>query len=99
MKIYEVGFIRRIEFVLYDVEEDVKVDMINKYSEKLVFVFGLFVISNNMSIIIIKNFRICGDCYFVMKFVSLIEKRIIIVRDSKRFYYFVNGICFCRDYW
>lgn len=98
-KICEAGLVRQTEFVLHDVEEDVKVDMINKHSEKLALAFGLLVTSNDMPITIIKNLRICGDCHSVMKLVSSIEKRTIIVRDPKRFHHFSNGICSCKDYW
>ncbi|GFZ10492.1 tetratricopeptide repeat (TPR)-like superfamily protein [Actinidia rufa] len=33
------------------------------------------------------------------KFISLTEKRTIIIRDSKRFHHFVAGSCSCGDYW
>ncbi|CAO2833775.1 unnamed protein product [Amaranthus hypochondriacus] len=98
-KIQEVGLERQTKFILHDVEEDIKIDMINKHSEKLALAFGLLVTNTSMPITIIKNIRICGDCHSVMKFVSLMEKRTIIVRDPKRFHHFVNGICSCKDYW
>ena len=98
-KIHEAGLVRQTEFVLHDVKEDVKVDMINKHSEKLALAFGLLVVRNDMPLTIIKNLRICGDCHSVMKLVSSIEKRTIIVRDPKRFHHFTNGICSCKDYW
>ncbi|KNA09882.1 hypothetical protein SOVF_149460, partial [Spinacia oleracea] len=98
-KIDEAGLARQTEFILHDVAEEIKLDMINKHSEKLALAFGLLVTTTSMPITIIKNLRICGDCHSVMKVVSLIEKRIIIVRDSKRFHHFANGICSCKDYW
>ncbi|KAL2895295.1 hypothetical protein RDABS01_011204 [Bienertia sinuspersici] len=98
-KIHEAGLVRQTEFILHDVEEEVKVDMINKHSEKLALAFGLLVTNTSLPITIIKNLRICGDCHSVMKLVSLIEKRTIIVRDPKRFHHFSNGICSCKDYW
>ncbi|XP_019089222.1 PREDICTED: pentatricopeptide repeat-containing protein At5g40410, mitochondrial-like [Camelina sativa] len=95
----ELGFKSRTEFVLHDVDEDVKVEMINQHSEKIAMAFGLLVISPNESIVIRKNLRICGDCHETAKAISLIEKRRIIIRDSKRFHHFSEGSCSCKDYW
>jgi len=33
----------------------------------------------------VKNLRVCGDCHNVIKMVSKIEEREIIVRESNRF--------------
>ncbi|XP_021737063.1 pentatricopeptide repeat-containing protein At5g40410, mitochondrial-like [Chenopodium quinoa] len=98
-KVHEAGLVRQTEFILHDVEEEVKIDMINKHSEKLALAFGLLVTNTSIPITIIKNLRICGDCHSVMKFVSLSEKRTIIVRDPKRFHHFADGMCSCKDYW
>lgn len=98
-KIRKAGFVPQTEFILHDVEEAVKEDMISKHSEKLAIAFGLLVINAGMPIIITKNLRICGDCHGTAKFISLIEKRTIIIRDSKRFHHFANGVCSCGDYW
>lgn len=95
----ELGFKSRTEFVLHDVDEDVKEEMINQHSEKIAMAFGLLVISPMEPIIIRKNLRICGDCHETAKAISLIEKRRIIIRDSKRFHHFLEGSCSCRDYW
>jgi hypothetical protein len=91
--------VSKTEFVLHDVEEEVKEDMINKHSEKLAIAFGLLVTDAGMPLIITKNLRICGDCHSTAKFISLVEKRTIIIRDSKRFHHFDNGLCSCGDYW
>jgi pentatricopeptide repeat protein len=98
-KIRKAGFVSKTEFVLHDVEEEVKEDMINKHSEKLAIAFGLLVTNAGMPLIITKNLRICGDCHSTAKFISLVEKRAIIIRDSKRFHHFDNGLCSCGDYW
>ncbi|KAJ0026243.1 hypothetical protein Pint_09297 [Pistacia integerrima] len=42
-KIRVAGFASKTEYVLHDVEEEVKEDMINKHSEKLAIAFGLLV--------------------------------------------------------
>ncbi|KAG6704707.1 hypothetical protein I3842_07G145800 [Carya illinoinensis] len=97
-KIRKVGYVSKTEFVLHDVEEEVKEDMINEHSEKLAIAFGLLV-TDAGPLIITKNLRICGDCHNTAKFISLVEKRTIIIRDSKRFHHFDNGLCSCGDYW
>lgn len=98
-KIREAGFVSRTESVLHDVDEEVKEDMINQHSEKLAIAFGLLVTKRGMPLVITKNLRICCDCHNTAKFISLIEKRTIIIRDSKRFHHFENGLCSCGDYW
>lgn len=98
-KIQKAGYVPNTEFVLHDVDEEMKLDMIYKHSEKLAIVFGLLVNIAERPIIITKNLRICGDCHSAAKFISLVEKRTIIVRDSKRFHHFVSGFCSCQDYW
>lgn len=69
------------------------------YSEKLVIVYGLMRIFVGIVFRIIKNFRVCRDCYLFIKCVLKVFSRDIIVRDRVWFYYFVGGFCFCNDYW
>ncbi|EOY15161.1 hypothetical protein QUC31_000397 [Theobroma cacao] len=98
-KIRNSGFMSKTEFVLHDVDEEVKENMINQHSEKLAVAFGLLVTDAAMPLIITKNLRICGDCHSMAKAVSLIERRTLIIRDPKRFHHFCNGLCSCGDYW
>ncbi|KAK7243597.1 hypothetical protein RIF29_38402 [Crotalaria pallida] len=98
-KIQEVGFVSETESILHDVDEEVKTNMIKKHSEKIAIAYALLVTSADMPIVITKNLRICRDCHNTAKFVSLVEKRVIIIRDSKRFHHFSDGLCSCRDYW
>ncbi|KAK8560430.1 hypothetical protein V6N13_082870 [Hibiscus sabdariffa] len=97
-KIRKAGFLSKTEFVLHDVDEELKENMINEHSEKLAMAFGLLVTDAALPLIITKNLRICGDCHSMAKVVSLIEKRTIIIRDPKRFHHFCNGLCSCGDY-
>ncbi|KAF7836015.1 pentatricopeptide repeat-containing protein [Senna tora] len=98
-RIREAGFVSETDSVLHNVDEEVKIDMINKHSEKIALAYGLLVTSNDKPLVIMKNLRICRDCHNTAKFVSLIEKRSIIIRDLKRFHQFLNGSCSCGDYW
>ncbi|KAL8128924.1 hypothetical protein V2J09_018079 [Rumex salicifolius] len=90
-KIREAGFETQKEFVLHDVNNDVKEDMLSKHSEKLAIAFGLMVTKPGMPLTIIKNLRICGDCHTMAKFVSRVEERTIAIRDPKRFHHFSDG--------
>ncbi|XP_028776972.1 pentatricopeptide repeat-containing protein At5g40410, mitochondrial isoform X2 [Neltuma alba] len=98
-KIHEAGFLPETESVLHNVDEEVKMDMINKHSEKIALAYGLLVKSSDEPLVVMKNLRICRDCHSTAKFVSRIEKRTIIIRDSKRFHQFLDGSCSCGDYW
>ncbi|KAG1347154.1 pentatricopeptide repeat-containing protein, mitochondrial [Cocos nucifera] len=69
------------------------------HCEKLAFAFGDLSTAPGVSLRIMKNLRVCGDCHRAFKYFSLITERKIILRDTHRFHHFVNGVCSCRDYW
>lgn len=98
-RIQREGYVFNCNVVLFDVEDDEKERFLWLYSERLVLVFVLVRILMVSFIRIFKNFRICVDCYVVIKFILKVVDREIIVRDINRFYYFQYGICFCGDYW
>ncbi|XP_030965057.1 pentatricopeptide repeat-containing protein At1g11290, chloroplastic [Quercus lobata] len=84
---------------IHDVEDDVKKQLLNSHSEKLAIAFGLLNTSPGTTIHIRKNLRVCGDCHNATKYISLVTRREIIVRDMHRFHHFKNGTCSCGDYW
>ncbi|MBA0793451.1 hypothetical protein Gohar_017855, partial [Gossypium harknessii] len=98
-KLELAGYVPDTNFVLHDVDEEVKVGMLYTHSEKLAITFGLIATPEGTPIRITKNLRVCGDCHTFIKFVSAITKRSIIVRDSNRFHHFIEGACSCGDYW
>jgi len=99
-KLEMVGYVPDTEFVLQDVEEEVKKEMLYTHSEKLAIAFGIIAIPNKGDPIrISKNLRVCGDCHTFCKMVSDVMKRSIIVRDANRFHHFNEGVCSCGDYW
>ncbi|KAK4286233.1 hypothetical protein QN277_002819 [Acacia crassicarpa] len=85
--------------VLYDVEEEVKEEMLWDHSERLALAFALINTGPTTTIRITKNLRVCGDCHTVMKMVSKLMSREIIMRDIRRFHHFRDGACSCGDYW
>lgn len=98
-KMKVAGYVPDLEFVLHDVEEEHKEKLLLWHSEKLAIAFGLIKTAPGTPIRVFKNLRVCGDCHRAIKFISEIEKREIIVRDTTRFHHFRNGICSCGDYW
>ncbi|THU70392.1 hypothetical protein C4D60_Mb08t24500 [Musa balbisiana] len=93
------GYIPEVTSVLHDIEEEEKEDAIAQHSEKLAVAFGMARMSMGSVIMIVKNLRICRDCHLVMKLISKVYKREIVVRDRSRFHSFREGFCSCRDYW
>eukprot|EP01018_Ginkgo_biloba_P037427 Gb_17092 [translate_table: standard] len=95
----EAGYVPNTNFVLHDVEEEVKEHMLGSHSEKLAIAFGLISTSPQTPVQVTKNLRVCGDCHSAIKFISKIVRRTLIVRDANRFHHFNDGWCSCGDYW
>ncbi|KAL9236425.1 hypothetical protein vseg_011098 [Gypsophila vaccaria] len=93
------GYMPSTEFALFDVEEEEKEHLLRYHSEKLAVAFGLISTPPNQVIRIVKNVRVCGDCHDVIKIISRITGREIVLRDTTRFHHFVDGSCSCKDYW
>jgi hypothetical protein len=93
------GYKPELEFALHNVEEEQKEKLLLWHSEKLAVAFGCIKLPQGSQIQVFKNLRICGDCHKAIKFISEIEKREIIVRDTTRFHHFKDGSCSCGDYW
>eukprot|EP01018_Ginkgo_biloba_P002781 Gb_22740 [translate_table: standard] len=93
------GYVPDKRFVLNDVEEEQKEQILCHHSEKLAIAFGLIKTSPGTTIRVIKNLRVCGDCHSATKFISKIVAREINVRDANRYHHFKDGQCSCGDYW
>ncbi|XP_027106415.1 pentatricopeptide repeat-containing protein ELI1, chloroplastic [Coffea arabica] len=98
-KIKAAGYMPDTSFALHDVSEEEKEHYLATHSEKLAVAFGLLSTSPDTVIRVTKNLRICGDCHIVIKFISKIYRREVIVRDVNRFHHFKDGSCSCGDYW
>ncbi|KAK1440341.1 hypothetical protein QVD17_06166 [Tagetes erecta] len=93
------GYVAETSFALHDVSDEEREQSLGGHSEKLAVAFGILCTSSGSIVRVTKNLRICGDCHTVMKFVSRIYEREIVVRDVNRFHHFRNGSCSCGDYW
>ncbi|OIW11976.1 hypothetical protein TanjilG_02183 [Lupinus angustifolius] len=98
-KMKSIGYVPDYSFVLQDVEEDEKEQILTSHSERLAIAFGIISTPPGSPIRIFKNLRVCGDCHNATKYISRITERDIVVRDSNRFHHFKDGICSCGDYW
>ncbi|XP_010266407.1 PREDICTED: pentatricopeptide repeat-containing protein At1g34160 [Nelumbo nucifera] len=99
LRIKAHGYVPETCFVLHDIGEEDKEQALYYHSEKLAVAFGLISMRCGTPIQVIKNLRICGDCHVVIKLISKIYDREIIVRDRARFHRFKEGFCSCGDYW
>ncbi|XP_009804600.1 pentatricopeptide repeat-containing protein At2g27610 [Nicotiana sylvestris] len=99
VRLKDAGYKPDTNYVLHDVEDEHKEAILSRHSERLAIAFGLIATSPGIPIQIVKNLRVCGDCHTVIKLISKIEGREIVVRDSNRFHHFKGGLCSCGDYW
>ncbi|EHA8588176.1 Pentatricopeptide repeat-containing protein [Cocos nucifera] len=81
-----------------DEDEEKKFGSTIHHSERLAIIFGLINMAEDASIRVVKNITMCRDCHSAVKFFSLLTKREIIVRDSKRLHKFIDGQCSCGDF-
>ncbi|XP_054823740.1 pentatricopeptide repeat-containing protein ELI1, chloroplastic [Prosopis cineraria] len=93
------GYTPQTGVVLHDLGERQKQLSLEVHSEKLAMAFGLISTRAGTTVKIVKNLRVCLDCHAVMKLISKITKRKIIMRDRNRFHHFENGSCSCGDFW
>ncbi|XP_016442086.2 pentatricopeptide repeat-containing protein At5g03800-like [Nicotiana tabacum] len=95
----KAGYVPDTSFVLHEVEEHQKKDFLFYHSSKLAVTFGLLMTRPGKPVRVMKNVHLCGDCHTFFKYVSVVTKRDIHVRDASGFHHFVNGKCSCRDNW
>ncbi|KAG8374654.1 hypothetical protein BUALT_Bualt10G0018500 [Buddleja alternifolia] len=93
------GYVPNLESALHDVGEEQKEQLLLWHSEKLAIAYGLMRVPLVEPIRVFKNLRVCEDCHQATKFISAIEHREIVVRDTTRFHHFKDGRCSCGDYW
>ncbi|WMV21243.1 hypothetical protein MTR67_014628 [Solanum verrucosum] len=87
------------DVISQDIEEHEKRWALSIHSERLAICYGLISTKPCTTIRVVKNLRVCNDCHSVIKLISKITQRKIVVRDRNRFHHFENGVCSCGDYW
>ncbi|XP_022924289.1 pentatricopeptide repeat-containing protein At1g08070, chloroplastic-like [Cucurbita moschata] len=98
-KLKQAGYVADISEVLLNIDDNKKEESVSQHSEKLALCYGLLKSKPGRKIVILKNLRVCSDCHTMIKLVSKIYRRQIMVRDRIRFHHFKDGVCSCRDYW
>ncbi|CAN6328211.1 unnamed protein product [Urochloa humidicola] len=98
-EMHKRGYVPDTSSVMHDLEEHEKEQHLFLHSERLAVAFGILKSPPGSVIRIVKNLRVCGDCHTVMKFISEISQRKIIVRDASRFHHFEGGKCSCSEFW
>ncbi|KAK4794048.1 hypothetical protein SAY86_012042 [Trapa natans] len=94
------GYSPVIKVVLHDLEDDEEKERtLTIHSERLAICYGLISTEPKSPLRIVKNLRICYDCHQVIKLITKVTERKIVVRDRNRFHHFENGTCSCGDYW
>uniref|UniRef100_A0A1D1YIK3 Pentatricopeptide repeat-containing protein At1g08070 n=1 Tax=Anthurium amnicola TaxID=1678845 RepID=A0A1D1YIK3_9ARAE len=97
--IKDAGYVPDTMSVFHNVEYDEKANMVRTHSERLAVAFGLISTPPGTRLLVTKNLRVCEDCHTVIKFISKIVGREIILRDVNRYHTFRDGKCSCGDYW
>ncbi|KAI3787010.1 hypothetical protein L1987_41158 [Smallanthus sonchifolius] len=98
-KIIEAGYVPDIESVPLDLDDDMKVKVLHRHSERMAIAYALIRLHVGKPIIVKKNIRVCVDCHSAIKLISKVEGRKIILRDNSRFHHFIDGSCSCKDFW
>ncbi|KAG5615300.1 hypothetical protein H5410_015124 [Solanum commersonii] len=83
--------------LIHDLEDVVQKQLLKIHSKKLAIAFGLLNTSVGTTILIKKNLQVCGDRPSTTKYILLVMKREIIVRDMHRLNHFKDAICSCGD--
>ncbi|GJY90790.1 pentatricopeptide repeat-containing protein [Tanacetum coccineum] len=79
------GYVPDVSFVLRDIGEKDKENQLFWHSERLAVAYGLIKSVPGSVIRVVKNLRVCRDYHTVLKFISSIAGREIVVRDASRF--------------
>ncbi|KAH7664159.1 TPR-like protein [Dioscorea alata] len=93
------GYVPETNSVMHDLDEHEKEQQLMMHSERLAVAFGLLRGVPGTAIRVVKNLRVCDDCHTVLKMISSIASREIVVRDATRFHHFSYGSCSCGDFW
>lgn len=99
MRVRDLGYRPSISDVLHKVVDEEKEGALGEHSERFAIAYGLLKTRAPVVIRVVKNLRVCGDCHEVIKIISKIYEREIIVRDRVRFHKFIKGTCSCKDFW
>nr|XP_016433842.1 PREDICTED: pentatricopeptide repeat-containing protein At4g01030, mitochondrial-like [Nicotiana tabacum] len=95
----KLGYAPDTKCVCQNIAEVEKEKVLLAHTEKLAITYGLIRTTSPAPIRVINNTRICSDCHTVAKYMSLLRRREIFLKDGVRFHHFKDGKCSCCDFW
>lgn len=87
------------EVSLLGADEEEKLQVVGRQSQKLAIAFALLNTSQGEPIRVFANLRMSSECHTYTKLISTIFDRDVVVRDRNRFHRFRQGSCSCQDFW
>lgn len=97
-EIVKQGYLPQRRCLFPDVLEDDQI-ILGYHSEILAITFGLLNTPDFTPLQVMQGHRVCDDCHCLIKLITTVTRREIVVRDVSRFHHFRNGVCSCADYW
>eukprot|EP01124_Arcella_intermedia_P031431 TRINITY_DN7082_c0_g1_i1.p1 TRINITY_DN7082_c0_g1~~TRINITY_DN7082_c0_g1_i1.p1 ORF type:complete len:338 (+),score=81.50 TRINITY_DN7082_c0_g1_i1:947-1960(+) len=73
-----------------------KMNADHPHSELLAIAYGLMATPDS-ALFITKNLRVCPGCHQIIKAISMVYKREIIIKEMTRFHHFKEGTCSCLE--
>lgn len=98
-KMKKLGYEPDISCVHQNIDAVEKKKMLLSHTEKLAITYGLMKMKNGEPIRVVNNTRVCSDCHTAAKYMSLVQKCEIFLKDGTRFHHFREGKCTCNDCW
>lgn len=99
LEMKKLGYVPDISCVYQRMDKREKEKVLLMHTEKLALTYGLMNVKSGKPIRVVKNTGICSDCHEVAKYMTLLSKREILLKDGVRFHKFSEGKCSCRDRW
>ncbi|XP_061996617.1 pentatricopeptide repeat-containing protein At4g01030, mitochondrial [Rosa rugosa] len=95
----KLGYEPDISCVHQNIDAVEKKKMLLSHTEKLAITYGLMKLKNGEPIRVVNNTRVCSDCHTAAKYMSVVRKCEIFLKDGTRFHHFREGKCTCNDCW
>lgn len=94
-----LGYVPATECVYQNVNTREKEKLLLSHTEKLAITFGSIQTKDSIPTRVIKSTRTCLDCHTLVKYISLLRRRDIFLKDGLCFHHFSDGECSCNDFW
>jgi len=99
VQMLDIGFVPATRVCFVTVEEEEKEEQLLFRSNKLAFAHAIINSEARRPLTVLQNMRTCIDGHNTFKMISLITGRALIQRDKKKYHFYKNGVCSCKDFW